>query len=283
VGGLLFMSACWAVGFWSWNGKQAVVYAQKSKQETSTGPSHKQNSEAGSELFESTCAGCHGLDGRGGEKGPNIATRAETSRRSDGEILAILQNGIPGAGMPAFARLGDTKLQDLLQHLRSLQGLTEKNEVAGNAEEGKRLFFKEGGCASCHMINGAGGFLGSDLSNYGAITPVGDIQEQITNHEQSLRTKALVVSTRDGRRLSGFARNEDNFSLQLQTLDGKFHFLNKSVVASVDHSSAAAVDAENKLSKSDLDAIISYLVRVAQNSQDGVKWKMQRKHNEEED
>jgi cytochrome c oxidase cbb3-type subunit III len=283
VGGLLFMSACWAVGFWSWSGEQAVVYAQKSKQATSTGPSHKQDSEAGRELFESSCAGCHGLDGRGGEKGPNIATRAEISRRSDGEILAVLQNGIPGAGMPAFARLGDTKLQAVVQHLRSLQGLTEKNEVAGNAEEGKRLFFKEGGCASCHMINGAGGFLGSDLSNYGAITPVGDMREQITNHDQSLRTKALVVSTRDGRQLSGFSRNEDNFSLQLQTLDGKFYFLDKSVVASVDHSSAAAVDAENKLSKSDLDAIMSYLVRVAQNSQDGVKWKMQRKHNEEED
>jgi cytochrome c oxidase cbb3-type subunit III len=283
AGGLLVMSACWAVGFWPWSGEQAVVYAQKSKQATSTGPSHKQDSEAGRELFESSCAACHGLDGRGGEKGPNIATRAEISRRSDGEILAVLQNGIPGAGMPAFARLGDTKLQAVVQHLRSLQGLTEKNEVAGNAEEGKRLFFKEGGCASCHMINGAGGFLGSDLSNYGAITSVGDMREQITNHDLSLRTKALVVSTRDGRQLSGFSRNEDNFSLQLQTLDGNFHFLDKSVVASVDHSSPAAVDAENKSSKNDLDAIISYLVRVAQNSQDGVKWKMQRKHNEEED
>jgi cytochrome c oxidase cbb3-type subunit III len=283
TGGLLFLSACWAVGFWSWSGEQAVVYAQKNKQATSTGTSHKQDSEAGREVFESSCAGCHGLDGRGGEKGPNIATRPEVSRRSDDEILAILQNGIPSAGMPAFARLGDTKLQAVMQHLRSLQGLTEKTEVAGNSEEGKKLFFKEGGCASCHMINGAGGFLGSDLSNYGAITPAGDMREQITNHDESLRTKALVVSTRDGRRLSGFARNEDNFSLQLQTLDGNFHFLDKSVVVSVDHSSAAAVDAEKKLSESDLDAIISYLVRVAQNSQDGVKWKIQRKHNEEED
>src|ERR1700731_2880485 len=137
------MSACWAVGFWSWGGEQAMVYAQKSKQATSTGPS----SEAGRELFESTCAGCHGLDGRGGEKGPNIATRAEISRRSDDEILAILQHGIPGAGMPEFARLGDTKLQAVVQHLRSLQGLAEKTEVAGNAEEGKKLFFKQGGCA----------------------------------------------------------------------------------------------------------------------------------------
>jgi hypothetical protein len=67
-------------------------------------------------------------------------------------------------------------------------------------------------------------------------------------------------------------------------LDGNFHFLDKATVASVDYSPLAiAVDAEKKLTKSDLDALISYLVREAQNSQDGVKWKMQRKHREEEE
>ena len=100
--------------------------------------------------------------------------------------------------------------------------------------KGRKLFFKEGGCATCHMINGAGGFLGSDLSHYGAITTVAEMREQIMNHDQSPRARTKVVSTRDGRKLSGFARNEDNFSLQLQTLDGNFHFLEKSTVVSVD-------------------------------------------------
>ena len=235
-------------------------------------------------MFGSSCAGCHGLDGRGGEKGPNIATRPEISRRSDDEILAILQHGVPSAGMPAFGRLGDVKLHAVVRHLRSLQGLGAKTEVAGNAEEGRKLFFKEGGCATCHMINGAGGFLGSDLSNYGAITSVAEMRDRIMNHDQSTRARTIVVSTRDGRRLSGFARNEDNFSLQLQTLDGKFHFLDKSTGTSVDYSpNAGGVDADKKLSKSELDALISYLVRIAQNSQDGVKWKMRRKHHEEEE
>ena len=172
----------------------------------------------------------------------------------------------------------------MVRYLRSLQGFTAKTEVAGNPEGGRKLFFKEGGCATCHMINGAGGFLGSDLSNYGAITSVAEMRGQITNHDQSPRARTVVVSTRDGGKLSGFARNEDNFSLQLQTLDGKFHFLDKATVVSVDYSPAAAgVDAEKKLSKSNLDALISFLVRIAQNSQDGVKWKMQRKHHEEEE
>jgi cytochrome c oxidase cbb3-type subunit III len=277
------MGAFCGASFW-WSEKQAVVYAQKTSQAVTTGPGHKAGSDAGRKLFESTCAGCHGLDGRGGEKGPNIATRPEISRRSDDEILAILQHGVPGAGMPAFSRLGDAKLQAVVRHLRSLQGVNSKTAVAGNAGDGRKLFFKEGGCATCHMINGAGGFLGSDLSNYGAVTSVAEMSEQITNHDQSPRARTIVVSTRDGRKLSGFARNEDNFSLQLQTPDGKFHFLDKSTVVNVDYSPAAsAVDAEEKLTKSDLDALISFLVITGRNSQDAGKVKALPRHHEEDE
>jgi len=278
------MSAVCAISFFWWNGEPPVLYAQKTNQAVNTGPRHKTVSDVGRELFESACAGCHGLDGRGGEKGPNIATRPEISRRSDDGILAILRQGIPGAGMPAFSGLGDAKLQAVLRHLRSLQGLDAKTVVAGNAEEGRKLFFREGACATCHMVNGAGGFLGSDLSNYGAVTSLVEMREQIMNHDDSPRARTMVVSTRDGHKLSGFARNEDNFSLQLQTLDGKFHFLDKSTVISVNYSPAATtVGAENKLSKSDLDALISYLVRVAQSSQDGVKRKMRPRHHDEDE
>jgi cytochrome c oxidase cbb3-type subunit 3 len=285
---LVFVSVFWAINFCWWTVEQPVVYAQKINQAASVEQSHKAGSKADSELglklFESTCAGCHGLDGRGGEKGPNIATRPEISRRSDEEIIAILQHGVPGAGMPAFSRLGDVKLRAMVRHLRTLQGLNSKTLVVGNANEGRKLFFKEGGCASCHMINGAGGFLGSDLSHYGAFTLVAEMREQIANHEQSPRARTIVVSTLDGRRLTGFARNEDNFSLQLQTLDGKFYFVDKATVVSVDHSTAVvATDAEKNLNKNDLDAILSYLVRLAESSRDGVTWEMRRKHHEEDE
>jgi cytochrome c oxidase cbb3-type subunit III len=277
------MGAFCAASFW-WSEKQAVVHAQKTNQAVTTGPGHKAGSGAGRKLFESTCAGCHGLDGRGGEKGPNIATRPEISRRSDDEILAILQHGVPGAGMPAFSRLGDAKLQAVVRHLRSLQGVNSKTAVAGNAGDGRKLFFIEGGCATCHMINGAGGFLGSDLSNYGAVMSVAELSEQITNHDQSPRARTIEVSTRDGRKLSGFARNEDNFSLQLQTPDGKFHFLDKSTVVNVDYSPAAsAVDAEETLTKSDLDALISFLVITGRNWQDAGKVKALPRHHEEDE
>src|SRR6202166_4698549 len=284
VGRSLFLSAFWAVSFgWS-SGDHSFIYAQNTNHPVDDGPNDRVSSELGRAVFESNCAGCHGLDGRGGEKGPNIATRPEISRRSDDEILAILRHGIPSSGMPAFSRLGDAKLQVVVRHLRSLQGLNGKTEIAGNADEGRKLFFKDGGCATCHMINGAGGFLGSDLSGYGAVMSMAEMQEQIMNHDQLPRARTMVVSTRDGNRLSGFARNEDNFSLQLQTLDGNFHFLDKSTLVNVDHSPAAsAVDAEEKLTKSDLDALISFLVITGRNSQDAGKVKALPRHHEEDE
>jgi cytochrome c oxidase cbb3-type subunit III len=281
----LSMSVFWAISFCSWSGEEAVVvYAQKNNHVAGSGPSHQASSDAGGKLFESSCAGCHGLDGRGGEKGPNIATRPEISRRSNEALLAILQSGVPGAGMPAFSKLGDAKLQALVRHLRSLQGLNAKTMVTGNAEEGRKLFSKEGGCATCHMINGAGGFLGSDLSGYGAVTSVAEMREQLMNHGQSPRSRTIVVSTRDGRRLSGFARNEDNFSLQLQTLDGKFHFLDKSTLVNIDYSpSASGVDVQMKLSESDLDALVSFLVITARRSQHAKLKMLPRQYEAEED
>jgi hypothetical protein len=55
-------------------------------------------------------------------------------------------------------------------------------------------------------------------------------------------------------------------------------------VISVDQSPAAsAADAEKKLSNSDLDALISYLVRVAQSSEGGVERKMLPSHHEEDE
>src|SRR5258708_35877135 len=36
----------------------------------------------GRQLFENRCAGCHGLDGLGGEPAPDIATRAAAQRLS---------------------------------------------------------------------------------------------------------------------------------------------------------------------------------------------------------
>ena len=49
----------------------------------------------GRTIFEGTCAGCHGLDGRGGERGPDISSRQQVVQLSDEKILDIRAEAFP--------------------------------------------------------------------------------------------------------------------------------------------------------------------------------------------
>jgi cytochrome c oxidase cbb3-type subunit 3 len=217
--------------------------------------------------FESTCAACHGLDGRGGERGPNIATNQQVQHLPDSEILQIMREGRGYAGMPGFASLGDSRLQAILSHLRKLQGRDSRAAVTGNAAKGKAAFFGKGGCSSCHMIQGVGGYIAGDLSQYGANNSPPEVRDAILhpNNENDPRQHVVAVTVEDGQTFTGVIRNEDNFSLQLQTLDGIFHLLPKNALKSVKEQSRSLMPTnyETILSPQDIDDLAGYLVTVA--------------------
>lgn len=76
----------------------------------------------------------------------------------------------------------------------------------------------------------------------------------------------VTVTQRDGQALTGVLRNEDNFSLQLQTPDGAFHSVIRSDVASIAHSKTPLMptDYGTSLSPAELNDVISFLMSVAQ-------------------
>jgi cytochrome c oxidase cbb3-type subunit 3 len=222
----------------------------------------------GKKAFESICAACHGLDGRGGERGPDIARRQEVRRRTDSQLREILQRGRPAAGMPTFAALGAEKLQRILAYMRTLQGIGPASVLPGDPEQGKSLFFGKAGCSQCHMVNGSGGFLGADLSNYGASQSPAEIRNKILNinRDPDPRLRTVVVNLRNGSVLTGLARNEDNFSLQLQSLDGSFHLLNKSGILhqEVQPTTPMPSGYDALLGPAELDDLVKYLVHEAE-------------------
>ena len=71
-----------------------------------------------------------------------------------------------------------------------------------------------------------------------------------------------VVTITAGERIEGIVRNEDNFSVQLQTKDGTFHLLNKTNLKSFEYSNSSLMpsDYRNRLSDADLNDITSYLL-----------------------
>lgn len=222
---------------------------------------------AGQPLFGSSCAGCHGLDGRGGEHAPNIATNESVQRLGDADLAHIVRNGIPAAGMPAFgSSFNDNQIKAVVSYLRILQGKGQPVKIAGDPAKGRALFYSSAGCSECHMIKGQGGFLGMDLSRYGASHSPEEIRDSILNPSKNRdsRSATITVITQSGQKYNGVVRNEDNFSIQMQTRDGAFHFFDKSSLARVDHPAGSLMPQYgSRLTKTELTDLVKYLVTSA--------------------
>src|SRR5215471_9353986 len=107
-------------------------------------PAQRQSATAppvGQTEFESRCSSCHGLDGRGGEHGPNIATEPGVRRLPDRTIFGTIHDGIPSKGMPAFGDLTDRQISSIVSYLRFLGGRPAAGSKGGEPQRGKGLFF----------------------------------------------------------------------------------------------------------------------------------------------
>jgi cytochrome c oxidase cbb3-type subunit III len=218
----------------------------------------------GGAIFASNCAGCHGADGRGGEHAPNIATAPEVQHMTDHELAGIIRYGIAGAGMPSFSSLKQQDVADVIGYLRILQGRGETVKLPGDPNKGEALFFGKAHCSDCHMVNGKGGFIGSDLSVYGADARPDQIRAIVLDPDKNLpvRKKATTVVTLTGQKITGMLKVNDNFSLSIQTQDGAFHFLPKSELAQVDIGSHSLMPAASALDGKEVDDLVSYLLRT---------------------
>ena len=221
----------------------------------------------GKQRFASTCAHCHGLDGRGGERAPNIAENPRVQHLSDEQISRIIQHGIPGTSMPAFHSLQTADVQALVTYLRTLQGTRQTLKLTGDPVRGETLFFNKAGCSSCHMIAGKGGFIASDLTVYARTHTAEQIRSAITDPAPVADPQARLVTatTRGGAKVVGRIRNEDNFSLQLQTLEGTFHFVTKSDLEGLEYNSQPLMPSNysSTLDSGELNDVVSYLIKVS--------------------
>jgi cytochrome c oxidase cbb3-type subunit III len=224
----------------------------------------------GRQLLASHCGSCHGIDGKGSERAPNIADSPHMRQLSDVQLAHIIAGGIPGTGMPAFHSLANSRIHELIAYLRSLEG-TEKNaRLPGDPRKGQPIFFGQGGCSNCHMIAGRGGFIASDLSDYARTHSAEQIRSAILDSSSGDKgqVRLATATIRNGQKFVGRVRNEDNFSLQLQSMDGTFHFIMKSELEKLDYAPPPLMPTNfgSALTASELNDLISYLLSAAGNT-----------------
>lgn len=88
--------------------------------------------EEGRAIYERHCADCHGAEGRGdGKQAISLSPRpgnlisAQTSAKSDQDLLKIIANGRPRTAMTGWReRLSDEEQRAVLAYIRSLVRFT---------------------------------------------------------------------------------------------------------------------------------------------------------------
>ena len=109
--------------------------------------------------------------------------------------------------------------------------------------------------------------MASDLSGYGRAHAVEQTRSAIIHPPPGSNRQARMVTTttRGGEKYVGRIRNEDNFSLQLQTWDGAFRFLSKSDIEKSEYSPQGLMptDYASTLSSDELNDLVNYLLSVA--------------------
>lgn len=223
----------------------------------------------GKQILGANCAACHGIDGKGSERAPNIADSPHVRQLSDAQLRHIIANGISGTGMPAFHSLSDSRVRELIAYLRSLEGEEHTTKLPGDPQKGETIFFGQTGCSQCHMIAGRGGFIASDLTDYARAHSAEQIRDAIVGNSSAEKQVRLATAVlHNGEAVVGRIRNEDNFSLQLQGIDGTFHFIMKSQLEKLDFASQPLMpnNFASSLTANELNDLISYVLKMSGNA-----------------
>jgi len=113
-------------------------------------------------------------------------------------------------------------------------------------------------------MHGKGGFIARNLTNYGRTRAAHAILEAITNPDNPLApsSQVVTVTTNMGKRITGVLRNEDAFTLAVQTEDGRFHLLARSDVTDVHYTERSLMprDYATRLTPKELNDIVSFLI-----------------------
>lgn len=181
---------------------------------------------AGKKVFELHCAVCHGIEGKGGGRGPNLNRAHLEHAPDDAALKSLVEDGIPPE-MPGAWYMSEKGVANVVAYVRSLSAIPAE-PVPGDAARGAGVYAK-GGCANCHIVAGEGTGFGPELTEVGARRGALYLRECLVKPSAKLPEGFLWVeaTTASGEAVRGIRVNEDTFSIQIKDSSGVFHSLRK--------------------------------------------------------
>jgi cytochrome c oxidase cbb3-type subunit III len=220
--------------------------------------------EQGRKLWSANCAVCHGPEGKGGGRGPDLTSGKFRHGGTDEDLYGAMRNGIPGTEMPGFP-LGGVESMQLLAYVRELGRAAIPPSPDGNAAKGRALFAGFGECTHCHRVGEMGSRTGPDLSDVGARMPPSDLIAVLLRPDERVHAADWYVRavTRDGRTITGRRLNEDTYSVQVIDAQEKLVSLVKEELSEYELIKKSPMPSyEGKLTREQLGDLIAYLASL---------------------
>ncbi|MGH9613522.1 MAG: c-type cytochrome [Bryobacteraceae bacterium] len=194
----------------------------------------QQDSEAvnrGQKLFAAKCSFCHGEDARG-RSGPDLIRSPTVLDDEKGNLIgAVIRNGRPGKGMPAFA-LPPEQTSDIVAFLHSRAYLAANRStyviqglLTGDPKAGEAYFQGAGKCGTCHS---PGGDLAHIAKKYDPV----DLQSRFLYPSPPSKHAPTTVTVvlPSGESISGTLIALDDFDIALQDASGWYRSYSRSAV-----------------------------------------------------
>ncbi|MEZ5402468.1 MAG: PQQ-dependent dehydrogenase, methanol/ethanol family [Bryobacteraceae bacterium] len=208
----------------------------------------------GQRLFARKCSACHGDNAKGG-RAPDLTTGEFKHGDADADLARNITKGIAGTQMPAIP-MPEPDALAIVAWLRSVSGPAAK--LTGDAGVGRDLFFGAAGCSDCHMFAGRGGRRGPDLSRLTGRKQPGDIAKALATPLERVTVGSV----------SGFARNEDTFTIHVMDEAEKWHFLTRAG-AKIERRETP----HGAASGSHVDDIVAFLFETDADKEPAPEWK----------
>jgi putative heme-binding domain-containing protein len=221
--------------------------------------------DAGSRLYYANCAQCHGPTGTG--VGGIDLRRGRLPRAATDEALAALvASGIPGTGMPPF-RFTPDEVRGLIAFVRGGLGADPNAPPVklGNAARGRAMFEGAGRCLECHRVGTTGSRSGPDLTGIGAARTPAAILRSLVDPGGGMRpiNRPVRAVTREGAVITGRRLNEDTYTVQIVTPEGRLVSLVKGELRDWSVSLTSPMPSyKDTLGADDLADLLAYLVSL---------------------
>ncbi|HEU4387124.1 MAG TPA: c-type cytochrome [Blastocatellia bacterium] len=224
--------------------------------------------ERGQKLYQPNCAFCHGEKARGAD-GPSLIRSELVLHDEKGELIGpVLQKGRTDKGMPAFASLTETQIQDLAQFIHMQVELAANRGtyraldiVTGDPKKGEAYFTGAGQCNTCHSITG-------DLAHIATKYPPDQLQNRFLWPEAGFggatRSRKVTVTPPSGKAVSGTLKRIDDFHVSLYDASGTFHSWLRDGNLKVEVEDPLKVHRQllDKYTDADIHNLLAYLVTL---------------------